>query len=420
MLRVKNGTAGCLFAVSISSKDCNKKHEEIDSKVQKTGLVIQGQSASYLDYESSLNFVFSGGGIIKGGSRYQLVSTEVPMDLFGSKEKRNMHAFVCVHPELNLAVFSFHISILGFHTEDVVTLNQAISGGFDIRTHNTILGEKKDLKSLMKAYIDTFRKQFPAEKQDAFCSDNFLSKELNPYILLEIKELKSSTEDLSVVDNPIYMLETYPQEFYGMITGDEGYMYVPQARALEMLGDYWTTRDFFAVVPFLMGALSINLSASPRHINYIAHQEQYNSTRIRKVNPYFNVYQNKEIAGLSHGVAVMIEEGLVVRRLLDRILLSKVLETNKDMRITLKTRKEIITTINRIASLNIMEIDSLEKLIISKMNILQDLEKVKYNLDLNQSEIDIKYSRAINTMVILFAVLQALIAIFTILSRFLG
>ncbi|MFA5542265.1 MAG: hypothetical protein WDA47_00685 [Bacilli bacterium] len=415
MLTIKEGILGCLFAVNINGSNCKNIAKDIDSKLFCNNFVEKQISKSYEDYLSTLNFVLSGGGIIKEGVHYELKPSEIPMDLFGQKNTtRNLYAFCSIHAELNLAVFSFNIDVSGLSTPDVITLNQAIYGGYKIKTFNKDLGEYDDLLCLMKAYMDSIKCKFPKRKSIFDYSSNSISKEYSPYVLIEIKEITHSNDDLSLICNPTELIKKYSQEFYGIITGDEGYEFVPKQRCDDLLSENWTTRDFFVTIPFLMGSLSINLANSKRHSEYLKLQQNFNESRYREVNKYFNVYKNKIIAGLSHGVAIMVEEGLVVRRLLDRILLSKVLETNKDMGITFKTRKKIITTINRIASLNIMEIDSLEKLIISKMNILQDLEKVKYNLDLNQSEIDIKYSRTINAAVILFTILQIIIAIYTI------
>ncbi len=106
-------------------------------------------------------------------------------------------------------------------------------------------------------------------------------------------------------------VETCPQPYYGLATGDEGWRFVPWELAQSCLAKPWSTRQFLAVYSVGAGVLCLN----NKDENYINLQGDLGLGRFGKREPYFGI--NSNIAGLDHGPLLVLERVLTRLALAD-------------------------------------------------------------------------------------------------------
>ncbi|MCR4894003.1 MAG: class I SAM-dependent methyltransferase [Eubacteriales bacterium] len=211
--------------------------------------------------------------------------------------------------------------------------------------------------------------------------------------------------------------------FYGMLTGDEGYVHVPVQLARDRMDQSWSSRDFVKAVVFNNSYLLINLNRDDTFRDYLARQYGFQYHYYSGINDYFTM--DASTAGVNHGLFFSIETGLIVKTATDRMLedrpdldkpqgliLSDEIKDNKKRRIAM------IKMLNRVETVSISELGELDTLVLRQLNTSERVESIRNLLELLESDLDLLYSTTTNRMVtfltilgLLFALIQVIVGI---------
>lgn len=131
----------------------------------------------------------------------------------------------------------------------------------------------------------------------------------------------------------------------------------------------------------------------------------FDHTYYGDMNPYFEM--DSDVAGVNHGVLFSAELVMVIKTICNRILRRQAgyyiggqgKKLNAEIRKIKAYRGELITTLNRVENLEISEIGELERVLLTSQQIEPIIEKIKYLLELLESELDLLYQTSTNRFV---------------------
>lgn len=134
------------------------------------------------------------------------------------------------------------------------------------------------------------------------------------------------------------------------------------------------------------------------------------------MNPYFAL--EPAIAGVNHGIIYAVELVMAIKTIAHRILdiqssfqQSWTGNFRDDIRQMKNYRRELISTLNRVEQIDMTELGELEKVILSSQQITPIIDKIKYLLELLESELHLMYQTRTNSIVNLLTVLGLLLTI---------
>ncbi|MBR4862556.1 MAG: class I SAM-dependent methyltransferase [Firmicutes bacterium] len=220
------------------------------------------------------------------------------------------------------------------------------------------------------------------------------------------------------------ILQTEQKLLYGMMTGDEGWKHVPLELADQRLQNRWGSRDFIRLISFGSNSLFFNLSKSPDAVNYRANRLNFDHSYYGDMDPYFSL--DSDTAGLNHGIIFSMELVMVIKTICNRILRRQAShysgkekgKPSEEIRRIKKYRGELITTLNKVENLSISEIGEMERVLLIGQQIDPLIEKIKYLLELLESELDLLYNTSTNRLGnmiavggLIFAGIQILLAL---------
>lgn len=196
-----------------------------------------------------------------------------------------------------------------------------------------------------------------------------------------------------------------PEMLYGIMTGDEGWRNVPHELALRRLENFWGSRDFIRFISFGANSVFINFSDSETAKTYRENRRSFDARFYGDMNPYF--LMDSSIAGVNHGIMFSMELVMVMRIICNRIIRRQANyytgnqngNLRREIRRVKAYRGELITTLNKVENLSISEIGELERVMLVSQQIDPIIEKVKYLLELLESELDLLYSTSTNRLV---------------------
>jgi len=196
-----------------------------------------------------------------------------------------------------------------------------------------------------------------------------------------------------------------PEKLYGMMTGDEGWRNVPHDMAAQRMENAWGSRDFMKFIAFGSNAAFINLSRSRITEDYRENRRLFDARFYGDMNPYF--LMDSDIAGVNHGILFSMELVMVMKTICNRILRRQANyyigahngQLRKEIQKLKAYRGELITTLNKVENLSISEIGELERVMLISQQIDPIIEKIKYLLELLESELDLLYSTSTNNLV---------------------
>lgn len=226
--------------------------------------------------------------------------------------------------------------------------------------------------------------------------------------LLEIKRFGDCEDVDSIIAENICML-------YGMMCGDEGWRNVPQELAELRTENRWGSRDFTEFISFGANSVFLNLNHSKTAQSYTANRERFDHSFYGEINPYFLV--DSSYAGVTHGVFLSMELVMVIKTICSRILrrqasyyAARSSQISNDIRKTKAYRGQLLTTLNKIESLSISEMGELERVMLKSQQIEPIIDKVKYLLELLESELDLLYQNSTNRLVNILTVAGLILA----------
>lgn len=206
------------------------------------------------------------------------------------------------------------------------------------------------------------------------------------------------------------------QALYGIMTGDEGYRHVPVGLAAERLAtNCWGSRQFTKLVSFGNNIIFVNLNKAAMAIEYRENRRSFDEAFYGDINPYFLI--ESPYAGVNHGVLFSHELVMVIKTISSRILSRQSALYHKaggllqqEIRKTKHFRGELITTLKRVENLSISEIGELEQVLLHGQQIEPLIDKIKYLLELLESELDLLYQSSTNRLVNILTVVGLLLS----------
>lgn len=218
------------------------------------------------------------------------------------------------------------------------------------------------------------------------------------------------------MDNVAVIMQQEKKRMYGIISGDEGWNYIPEALAETRIQSAWSSRDFVEFITFGSNFLLLNLLHSPAAQQYRENQLRFGSSYYGGMNPYFAL--DPVVAGVNHGIIYAVELVMAIKTIAHRILefqasfqQNRTGNFREDIRRTKDYRRELIDTLNRVEHIDMTELGELEKVILSSQQITPVIDKIKYLLELLESELDLMYQTRTNTIVNLLTVMGLLLTV---------
>ena len=124
------------------------------------------------------------------------------------------------------------------------------------------------------------------------------------------------------------------------------------------------------------------------------------------------------MAGLNHGIIYAVELVMAMKTITHRILefqasydKNRTGNVHADIRQTKDYRRELISTLGRVENIDMTELGELEKVILSSQQITPVIEKIKYLLELLESELDLMYQTRTNSIVNLLTIIGLLLTL---------
>jgi len=207
---------------------------------------------------------------------------------------------------------------------------------------------------------------------------------------------------------------------YGVLSGDEGWRYVPVSLAKSRLENGWGSRDFALVTAFSGNFALLNFNRGAAYRNYLEQQHGFADHYWGGLNPYFTM--DAATAGVNHGVFFSVEAGMLVKTITDHFIdsrqeirhrtggyLRKEIKQNKHY------RAEMIRTMNRLEKVNITELGELDTLVMRSLDTDNRMESIRDLLELLESDLDLMYQTSTNRMVNMLTVLGLILAVAQVL-----
>ena len=303
-------------------------------------------------------------------------------------------------PEINIGKMTFNLQFQEAGTSQMVYLHHCNGNGAKITF--------KDGTSL--SISDMY--------QQVLKEMNFYGKHGQLAHLIEINRF-GNLDDVAVI------MQQEKKRMYGIISGDEGWNHIPEELADARIQPDWSSRDFVEFITFGSNFLLLNLINSPAAKRYRENQVAFGGTYYGGMNPYFAL--NPEVAGVNHGIIYAVELVMAMKTIAHRILeVQASFQKNRtgnfgeDIRQTKDYRRELISTLNRVENIDMTELGELEKVILNSQQISPIIEKIKYLLELLESELDLMYQTRTNAFVNLLTILGLIVAIVSAVIAWLG
>ena len=330
---------------------------------------------------------------------WRVLLCDVPVTM----EKASVHRLQILFtafPEINIGKLTFNLQFTDTPTSQMVYLHHCNSNG-------------------AKLYFETGQALSVKEIYDQILHKlQFYGKHGQVAHLIEINRF-GDMEDV------VHIMHNEKRRLYGMISGDEGWNHIPEELAEERIKADWSSRDFVEFITFGSNFLLLNLVNSPAAQRYRDNQTSFGGTYYGGMNPYFAL--NADIAGVNHGIIFSVELVMAIKTIAHRILefqasfqKSKTGDFSNDIRRTKDYRRELISTLNRVENIDMTELGELEKVILTSQQITPIIDKIKYLLELLESELDLMYQTRTNTIANIIAVLGLILTVGSLLLTLIG
>lgn len=312
---------------------------------------------------------------------------------------RSTDVFMTVFPDSDTVQVCICLSIMDASEDDFIFLRHVQGNGVQLLN--------KDGRLL------TIRNIFDEMSQ---CLNRKITDIAESY-MIEIKRFGD-------YENVEEILEQQKKLIYGVMTGDEGWKHVPDALADSRLANRWGSRDFMRLLSFGSNSVFFNLSQSASAVNYRANRMNFDHSYYGDMDTYFSMDSN--VAGVNHGILHSLEMVMVIRTICNRILRRQADHyagadggrLRAEIRRIKAYRGELITTLNKVENLSISEIGEMERVLLIGQQIDPLIEKIKYLLELLESELDLLYNTSNNRLGnmiaiggLIFAGIQILLAL---------
>lgn len=335
------------------------------------------------DMQIAQNFLRGGGQTYQ---TYRVFLDEISPDL----ESAGMNGFCAMlsyFEESNVVALSLHYGLKGITSDQAIGLRQS---------------------GVHKEYDFSGEKRSCAQVADKIRTTLGLAPHIDSSFLCEVTKF-GDLQDLQQIE------ENHANLLYGLMTGDEGYAFVPQDLARERLVNCWGSRDFMRIYASRQSFLFINLLHTPRQQEYLDRQTQFGNDIYKGANPYF--FMEDCPLTVNHGILFSVEFAMIMRTLINEVLAfqsehkkKKFRSYYKRIRETLELRRRIIMVLEKVEQTQIAEIGELSSILLTSQHIIPIVEQVKYLLELLEGDLTLIYSERNNVLMTILTVLGLLLA----------
>lgn len=350
----------------------------------------------FRDFKTAQEFLH-GDGLPFDCWRALLCDTPVTME---KASAHHLQILFTAFPEINIGKITFNLQYQNASTSEMVYLHHCNSNGTGLSFPH---GQSFSVKELYNQIISKL----------IFCGQHGQTAHL-----IEINRF-GALEDVA------HIMQREKKRLYGIISGDEGWNHIPDELAEARIQPDWSSRDYVEFITFGSNFLLLNLVDSPEAQNYRVNQTNFGGTYYGGMNPYFAM--NASIAGVNHGIIFSVELVMAIKTIAHRILefqssfqKSRTGNFSEDIRRTKDYRRELISTLNRVENIDMTELGELEKVILSSQQITPIIDKIKYLLELLESELDLMYQTRTNTIANIIAVLGLVLTVGSLILTWIG
>lgn len=305
-----------------------------------------------------------------------------------------------VFSENDTVQLSVGLSLRDTTIDDLVYLRHVQGNGAKLRNKDNRLLSVSDIYNEVKGSLE----RAVTDKEDGY--------------IIEIKSIGDESDVDSIIKN-------YCKPLYGIMCGDEGWRHVPSELALERLSNQWGSREFVRLVSFGSNTMLLNLSNSAAAVTYRANRKNFDNRYYGDMNPYFLIDSN--FAGINHGAFFSLELVMVIKTICSRILRKQAIlhkttnpKVQEDIKQTKLFRSELLTTLRKVESISISEVGEMEKILLVSHDIEPSIEKIKYLLDLVESELDLLYQNSTNRLVNILTIVGLILSVIGVAADIYG
>lgn len=299
-------------------------------------------------------------------------------------------AMLSFFPESGVLSLSFHFSLTDVSSDHLIVLRQ--SGQY--RKYPFCDGKARSFSDLADEIADTLHIGGEVTEQSYLC-------EITKFGQYDsIPQIEAEHSDL----------------LYGLLTGDEAYQFVPEEIIQERLVYHWGSRSFIRIYAFGQAFVFLNLIGSPDQIHYLAHQERFGTAAYGACDAYFRLGSCP--LTVNHGILFAVEFVMMLKSLIDNVISYQSSFDGKllgsfygRIRETRDFRKRIIMVLEKTENIEITEMGELNAILLESQHISPIVERVKYLLELIESDLDLMYSERNNTLVTILTVLGLVLAL---------
>ena len=136
---------------------------------------------------------------------------------------------------------------------------------------------------------------------------------------------------------------------------------------------------------------------------------------------------DSNIAGINHGIIFSLEMVLVIKTICSRVINRQARFyarsgglINMEMRKIKTYRGELIVILNKVENLQISEMGELERVLLRSYNIEPVIEKIKYLLEILESELELLYQNSTNRLINLLTIAGVVLAAIQVMQGVFG
>ena len=348
--------------------------------------------------------------IAKQYFRLGLGDLEVSMNVLNGKSNTtttlSVEVFLTVYPQISMGILLFNVMPKFCDVDQVIFLKQSIHNRFNLRIRSYTPFARPQLPmsllEAMREYVKALLLAF---------NINVKNTTVIPSTCIEIRSLRNVDKTM----NPEEIFQSFPQQIYGMLVGDEGWRYVPQDVARTKMDSRWGTRDFAKVVYFADSVVMINFE-DQRSCGYRESQKGVREKFGCVVEEYFTT--SPKIAGLNHGPLLMLENTFVQYFIVQEALAKTAKTRIKSIRGLLREREDLLDALGKLSSIKIPEMGALGRRVQEAMHLSKSMEELEKRLDEIERTLLIKYNQKINLGLILLAIITLFLGILELLIQF--
>ena len=205
-------------------------------------------------------------------------------------------------------------------------------------------------------------------------------------------------------EDPLMLSEDDECCLYGILTGDEGYLHVPQSLIEKHMAESWTGRDFVRAFASGSSYVLLNFNRGETYADYIEVQIPYAERYFGEADEYLTL--DAATAGVDHGLYFSVEKTQVMQTIAQRLAGAS------------PSPDELKQVIRELEQAGKAEPGTPDEFVFRNADVSCAAENMRGRLELANSELALKYRKSTNRMVIVLTVLALLFVLLRVTGIF--